>query len=82
MKVFFALLLIANIAFAVFQWLLPYEQLFVESRKAPAAEELQLLSEANTEIVPAVEVVAEVAAKAGARRTRPGRARNPGHRRQ
>jgi hypothetical protein len=64
MKVFFALLLIANIAFAVFQWLLPYEQLFVESRKAPAAEELQLLSEANTEIVPAVEVVAEVAAKA------------------
>jgi len=64
MKVFFALLLIANIAFAVFQWLLPYEQLFVESKKAPAAEELQLLSEANTEIVPAVEVVAEVEAKA------------------
>ena len=64
MKVFFALLLIANIAFAVFQWLLPYEQLFVESRKAPAAEGMQLLSEANTEIVPAVEVVAEVAAKA------------------
>ena len=64
MKVFFALLLIANIAFAVFQWLLPYEQLFVESRKAPAAEELQLLSEANSEIVSAVEVVAEVEAKA------------------
>ena len=64
MKVFFALVLIANIAFAVFQWLLPFEQLFVQSRKAPAAEELQLLSEANTEIVSAVEVVAEVEAKA------------------
>ena len=64
MKVFFALVLIANIAFAVFQWLLPYEQLFVESRKAPAAEELQLLSEANTEIISAVKVVAEVEAKA------------------
>ncbi|MCP4766737.1 MAG: SPOR domain-containing protein [Gammaproteobacteria bacterium] len=64
MKAFFALLLIANIAFAVFQWLLPYEQLFVESRKAPSAEQLQLLSEANTEIVSALEVVAEVEAKA------------------
>jgi hypothetical protein len=57
MKVFFALLLIANIAFAVFQWLLPYEQLFVESRKVPAAEELQVLSEANTEIVKQVDVL-------------------------
>ena len=45
MKVFFALLLIGNIAFAVFQWfLVPYDQLFVEGRKVPAAEELQLLS--------------------------------------
>ncbi|MCP4301522.1 MAG: hypothetical protein GY783_13125 [Gammaproteobacteria bacterium] len=57
-------MLIANIAFAVFQWLLPYEQLFVETRKVPAAEELQLLNEANTEIVSAVKVVAEVEAKA------------------
>ncbi|MCP4471440.1 MAG: hypothetical protein GY815_12300 [Gammaproteobacteria bacterium] len=64
MKIFFALLLIANIAFAVFQWLLPYEQLFVENRKVPAAEELQLLSEANTEIVSAVAAVAEVESKA------------------
>ena len=32
MKAFFALLLIANIGFAVLQWVLPYEQLFVESR--------------------------------------------------
>jgi hypothetical protein len=60
MKVFFALLLIANIAFAVFQWLLPYEQLFPETRKIPAAEELQLLSQANTEIVKQVDVVAQV----------------------
>ncbi len=67
MKVFFALLVIANIAFAVFQWLVPYDQLFVESRKVPAAEELQLLSESNTEIVSAVEVVAEVEARAETR---------------
>jgi cell division septation protein DedD len=59
MKAFFALLLIANIAFAVFQWLLPYEQLFVEARKVPPAEELQLLSEANTEVVKQEAVIAE-----------------------
>ena len=51
MKAFFALLLIGNIAFAVFQWLLPYEQLFSDTRKLPAAEELRLLSEANSEII-------------------------------
>jgi hypothetical protein len=62
-KVFFALLLIANIAFAVFQWLMPYEQMFVESRKLPSGEALQLLSEANSAIVSAVEVVAEVEAR-------------------
>ena len=56
MKAFLALLLIGNIAFAVFQWLVPYDQLFVETRKVPAAEELQMLSEANTEIVKQVEV--------------------------
>jgi acyl CoA:acetate/3-ketoacid CoA transferase alpha subunit len=67
MKAFFALLLIANIAFAVFQWLMPYQQLFVESRKIPAAEKLQLLSAANTEIISAVEVVAEAEAKAETR---------------
>jgi len=64
MKAFFALLLIANIAFAVFQWLLPYEQLFPQVQKVPAAEELQLLSQANTEIVKQVEVVAKVEARA------------------
>ena len=60
MKVFFALLLIGNIAFAVFQFLMPYDQLFVDSRKLPAAEELQLLSEANSEVIKQVEVVAAV----------------------
>jgi len=60
MKVFFALLLIGNIAFAVFQFLVPYDQLFVEGRKVPAAEKLQLLSEANSEVVKQVEVVAAV----------------------
>ena len=60
MKVFFALLLILNIAFAVFQWLLPYEQMFGEQRKIPVAQELQLLTDANTEIVPEAEVVARV----------------------
>jgi hypothetical protein len=64
--VFLALLLIGNIAFAVFQWLLPYDQLFVEERKVPAAEELQLLSQANTEIVKQEVVVAKVEAKAAA----------------
>jgi hypothetical protein len=71
MKAFFALLLIGNIAFAVFQWLLPFEQLFPETRKIPAAEELQLLSQANTEIVKQVEVVAKVEVKAGAQAPAP-----------
>ena len=56
MKAFLALLLIGNIAFAVFQWLVPYDQLFVETSKVPASEQLQMLSEANTEIVKQVEV--------------------------
>ncbi|MDH3636142.1 MAG: hypothetical protein OES20_15690 [Gammaproteobacteria bacterium] len=64
MKVFFGLLLIVNIAFAVFQWLLPYEQLFVEKKKIPAAVELQLLSEANIEIVSESRRVAEAEAEA------------------
>ena len=64
MKVFFALLLIVNIAFAVFQWLLPYDQLFVEKKKIPAGEQLQLLTNANVEIISESEVVAEVEAEA------------------
>jgi hypothetical protein len=65
-RAFLALLLIGNIAFAVFQWFLPYDRLFVEERKVPAAEELQLLSQANTEIVKQEVVVAKVEAKAAA----------------
>ncbi len=45
MKVFFGLLLIANVAFAAFQWLLPQNQLFARDANIPLAEELQLLSE-------------------------------------
>jgi hypothetical protein len=63
MKVFFALLLIVNIAFAVFQWLLPYDQLFVERKKVPAGERLQLLTNANAVIISESEVVAEVEAE-------------------
>ncbi|MGD2171894.1 MAG: hypothetical protein PVF80_07310 [Gammaproteobacteria bacterium] len=58
MKVFFVLLLVLNIAFAVFQWLMPYEQMFGKQRKIPVAQELQLLTDANTEIVSEAEVVA------------------------
>lgn len=64
MKVFFALLLIVNIAFAVFQWLLPYDQLFVEKKKIPAGEQLQLLTNANVAIISESEVVAEAEAEA------------------
>jgi len=66
MKVFLGLLLIVNVAFAAFQWLLPYEQLFVEKKKIPAAVELELLSEAKVEIVSEKKVVAEVTAKESA----------------
>lgn len=60
MKVFFASLLVLNIAFAVFQWLLPYDQMFGKPRKIPVAQELQLLTDANTEIVSESEIVAKV----------------------
>jgi len=63
MKVFFALLLIANIAFAVFQWLLPYDQMFVEKKKIPAGEQLQLLTNANVAIISEAEVVSEAEAE-------------------
>ncbi len=66
MKVFFGLLLIVNIAFAVFQWLLPYEQLFVEKKKIAAAEQLQLLTDANTQVVSEAQVVARVEAETDA----------------
>ena len=63
MKAFFALLLLGNVAFAVFQWFVPYEQLFVETRKVPAAEELQLLSDAGSDLIKQEEVVAVVEAR-------------------
>ncbi len=45
MKIFFSLLLIANIAFGLAQWLLPYEQLVPNNKKFPVAEKLRLLDE-------------------------------------
>jgi hypothetical protein len=44
--------------------LLPYEQLFVETNKIPAGEQLQLLTNANVSIISESEVVAEVEAEA------------------
>ncbi len=45
MKIFFFLLLLTNIIFAVVQWLLPYEQLFSKTQPIAAAEQLRLLDE-------------------------------------
>lgn len=45
MKTFFSLLLLANIAFGLVQWLLPYEQLVPDNKKIPVAEQLRLLDE-------------------------------------
>ena len=64
MKVFFGLLLIANIAFAAFQWFIPYEQLFARPTNIPTAEQLVLLSEANVSELSQKEVVAEAAKQA------------------
>ncbi len=47
MKIFFFLLLLANIGFGLMQWLLPYEQLFAESPEIALAEELRLLNESE-----------------------------------
>lgn len=47
MKIFFFLLLLANIGFGVMQWLMPYEQLFDEKPEIALAEELQLLNESG-----------------------------------
>ena len=51
----------------MFQWLVPYEQLFVEKKKVPAGEELQLLTDANTVIISESEVVAKVEARVEAK---------------
>lgn len=45
---------------------MPYEQLFGQSRKIPAAEELQLLTDANVEVVSEAEVIEEVSAETDA----------------
>ena len=47
MKVFCSLLLLANISFGLMQWLLPYEQLFIETVDIALAERLQLLTEVD-----------------------------------
>ncbi len=39
------MLLLSNIVFAVFQWLVPFEQLLARQTTTPVAEQLQLLSE-------------------------------------
>lgn len=49
MKIFFFLLLLANIGFGLMQWLLPYDQLFAEKPKIALAEELSLLNESEKE---------------------------------
>lgn len=47
MKVFCSLLLLTNISFGLMQWLLPYEQLFIETADIALAERLQLLTEVD-----------------------------------
>ena len=66
MKVFFGLLLVVNIGFAAFQWLLPYEQLFEKPPGIPAAEKLQLLSDSNAKPISESEIIAEVEAETSA----------------
>ncbi|MBC8212255.1 MAG: hypothetical protein H8E21_14435 [Gammaproteobacteria bacterium] len=51
MKVFFALLLLTNILFALIQWLLPYEQVIKSSSLPLNSEKLRLLEE--IEVAPA-----------------------------
>ncbi len=47
MKIFFSLLLLANIGFGLMQWFLPYEQFFVEAPEFEVSERLVLLNEAR-----------------------------------
>jgi len=65
MKVFFSLLVLANIAFALVQWLLPYEQLVPQDYNIPVAEQLRLLDEpVESEMIDEAEIIAEAEAKA------------------
>ncbi len=60
MKIFFSLLLIANIAFGLMQWLMPYEQLFEEKTEFEVAEKLVLLTESRaSEVITEVEAIAK-----------------------
>jgi hypothetical protein len=63
MKIFFSLLVIANIAFALVQWLLPYEQLVPQNKNIPVAEQLRLLDEpVESEMIAKAEIIAEAEA--------------------
>ncbi len=55
MKIFFYLLLFSNLVFALTQWLMPYEQLFSQSRPLVAAERLRLLNESSGQPVAQIE---------------------------
>ncbi|MCP4490502.1 MAG: hypothetical protein GY820_24780 [Gammaproteobacteria bacterium] len=60
MKIFFSLLLIANIAFGLVQWLMPYDQLFEEKTEFEVAEKLVLLTESEiSEVITEVEAIAK-----------------------
>ncbi len=68
MKVFFSLLVLANIAFALVQWLLPYEQLAPQDYNIPVAEQLRLLDEpVESEMIAEAEIIAEVETEAEAK---------------
>ena len=65
MKVFFSLLVLANIAFALVQWLLPYEQLVPQDNNIPVAEQLRLVDEpVESEMIAEAEIIAEAEAEA------------------
>lgn len=48
MKIFFSLLLLTNIAFALVQWLFPYDWIAISPPVLEAAEKLRLLEEVET----------------------------------
>ncbi len=59
MKIFFSLLLLANIVFGLMQWLIPYEQLLEEKTEFKVAEKLVLLTESGpSEVITEVEAIA------------------------
>jgi len=62
MKVFFTLLLLTNIVFAVFQWLVPYEQLMPHGTNVAVAEKLRLLDEPNERSAEKLDPVSAVTA--------------------